>query len=911
MGNDELSRLKKTLENQGLSPSTKKAIENRIKELTVPVNEGVIKHIENVKSQVENRKDIAQKIISKQKPSPPSPGPQPIVVKPPSERNIPQEIIDNQPKNNSPPPGPQPITIKPPSERSIPQKIIDQQNKNDDPIKFIQKHTTPTQKKQLSSILHLNTVLNMPQLGPGLNKTRSKFYDNVISTELKKSYSVMDKKDKDVFGYKFTEWESIPLHERMYYPGWELKRKEYSPSQKKQMIDVWAKQNPDTKASVVSPTIGWRLGKGETKLSGPLEISFKELDVFKTKPDIWTQAKYELASPRQKVPTYKEAVDIWKSDLRDTLFYSPAERHQRKEKVLTDLFKMGGSGTALAVGHQAGQALVGAALFPVTLTETAGKYISGSGNFTDPISRIKTGKTPSPFSDTLGRSHIGTSGLISTGTSEIISRVRGQGESQELSKFKSYPVLGVASTVGEIGGLYAAGSVLNAGKVASVKVLGKVRGGIVSKTSLNLPTYESFMKYKPSNIARGVWWKGKEKLGYAKYVPEEKVWASDVLSGKTKFAESSGPSKMLKEFYKTKSISESGEILGIHAAPHRFNPITFVKKGTSESPGLSISAYGKGSPHFLKVSGYNKLSFDNSGISLFPKLHRPTAPVFNLKEVFRLPKSLRGASYSKTSKFILKQPKGKYAWIAPKAEIGGPELEAIIRASTVGVRKSNFYYTSFKGVTVPLPRYGLVGKGISKGFSSTVKYSKPYTSARNFLSVSSYSGKPTIPLIRPSYIASSLSNGLNYGSLFKSSFPSSISKSFSYVSSPSSKKSFMSSSKMSRGFSSFGGSPVSRNRYKGSSSKRIFRSTGSSKVFSYKSSPSSPYSSINFSPRSFSSSSNKPSRYYPKPVSSKLFSYTSKSKKRKNKIIDVGMPMTSKYRFREFKISSPLKGVKL
>ena len=72
MGNDELSRLKKTLENQGLSPSTKKAIENRIKKLTVPVNKGVIKHIENVKSQVENRKDIAQKIISKQKPSPPS-----------------------------------------------------------------------------------------------------------------------------------------------------------------------------------------------------------------------------------------------------------------------------------------------------------------------------------------------------------------------------------------------------------------------------------------------------------------------------------------------------------------------------------------------------------------------------------------------------------------------------------------------------------------------------------------------------------------------------------------------------------------------------------------------------------------------------------------------------------------------
>ena len=81
MANDELSRLKSTLGNQGLSQSTRKAIESRIKELekptpptpqpktttkSVPVNKGIIKHLENVKSQVETRKNIAEEIISKQ-----------------------------------------------------------------------------------------------------------------------------------------------------------------------------------------------------------------------------------------------------------------------------------------------------------------------------------------------------------------------------------------------------------------------------------------------------------------------------------------------------------------------------------------------------------------------------------------------------------------------------------------------------------------------------------------------------------------------------------------------------------------------------------------------------------------------------------------------------------------------------
>jgi len=171
---------------------------------------------------------------------------------------------------------------------------------------------------------------------------------------------------------------------------------------------------------------------------------------------------------------------------------------------------------------------------------------------------------------------------------------------------------------------------------------------------------------------------------------------------KKKFAEASGAGRQLSLFQKTRGFDPSQDIVGIHASPHRFRYFTRMSKGTSETPGISVSAYGYGSPHFLKIK-QPYLGYGTKGVSLFPKIHLPTGPLFKLKEVFRLPKWLRGKDYATTSKYIRGQPKGPYAWIAPKSEMGGPEIEAIIRAGTWGRRTSSRFYTTYKGVVVPLP----------------------------------------------------------------------------------------------------------------------------------------------------------------------------------------------------------------
>jgi len=436
------------------------------------------------------------------------------------------------------------------------------------------------------------------------------------------------------------------------------------------------------------------------------------------------------------------------------------------------------------------------ASFPITLPQMAVKYVRGKGAYTEPFERIATGETFGPDIGNVLLRHEpgGPSGLISTGIQEglyyvpkdmaVVGALGGH-KTNAVERFMKHPVSGAFATGGEVLGLLVGGYGLS--KAKQVTGAGLYRIGSPIKKSLvsqgimkDLP----LSRYSPTSIMRTGFWKAKQRLGIAEFVPEEKVWASDVLYGGKRFAEAPGQIRQLKIFEETRNMLDTGDILGIHAASSKFGFFKYTRMftGLSESPGLSISAFGRGSPHFLRVSGdTSRFISPIKGISLFPKIGKPIAPIFRLKEILRLPKPIRmtkpgdasatigkpykgGYYYYRTGDYMLKQPRGAYAWLAPKVEVGGPEIEAIITAGTWAKRIRSRYFTTYKGKTVPLPEYVPLGKNIPQSGSVMFTGKQPSMLSyrvKKLISPYSYTVDQSLPLLRKGYIISSVGRQLS------------------------------------------------------------------------------------------------------------------------------------------------------
>jgi len=438
------------------------------------------------------------------------------------------------------------------------------------------------------------------------------------------------------------------------------------------------------------------------------------------------------------------------------------------------------------------EGIVSGGLAIPTIIETGLSYITGEEDILNVFERIKTGKTPKPFTDWQQKHFVSyTPGLIEAPISELITG----GESDAFERLSNYERIGesVFKTGATFMGFIAGGGIYGFGKAK----VGRITKLIESKYDINI------LQYKPSALLRKGYWKLKERFGKAKYIPEEKTWDYLVLAGKKKFAEVSGAKKQVSIFERTRSIDffPDEDIVTIHTTDHALGKLIKIRAGGSETPGLSVSAFGRGSPHFLRASGGYGSSNIPSSISLFPQLHKPTAPLFSLKTVVRLPKNIR-TNFFKASEYLKGLKKGPYAHIAPKVEMGGPELEAIIKSGTIGIRKSSYYYTTYKGMVVPLPQYKLLGSYIPKNTIISGSSKIPIR-FKKFISLS-YQSKPSVPLIRPSYVISKVhskksyvsTDSYSYKSNYKSSIPISIIKSIvSYKSSfSSSKKSYKPSS---------------------------------------------------------------------------------------------------------------------
>ena len=422
------------------------------------------------------------------------------------------------------------------------------------------------------------------------------------------------------------------------------------------------------------------------------------------------------------------------------------------------------------------KATISATAFPITLPQTVVKYVTGKGELADPLRRIGTGKTLL-FPDVAKAIHKRTppapSGIIGIGISEGIGKLTGH-EVGEFERAKKYPVETAFATGGEILGLLIGGKAVQSVKVATGKVL----------TKLKVP--EIPLRYGPIQIARKGYWRGRTRLGIGEKV--EGVFKEEALSGGLSYAPGKTSVQRIgalkSAFEKTKITTGTGEefFAGVHATERLWlKPFAILRKGR-ESPGVSFAPVGEGAPRFLRITGKRAVTYETGGVSLVPQVRLPTAPFLYFKKLKDIPKALQRTSYEQTGK-IIKAEKGVF--IAPKMYKGGAEYEVIVHgiAKRLGVRS----YSEIEGVVVPHPEFKFIEKIGTRGALSSIK-----ESSKRFLSLtSSYAKPPSIPIISPSYLISSIgfvgSRTPSVPSISIPSVPSYVSKpsKVSYPSTPS------------------------------------------------------------------------------------------------------------------------------
>ena len=519
----------------------------------------------------------------------------------------------------------------------------------------------------------------------------------VFERQYKTAFETLPPKRKVEYGYRFAD---ISLEELQYYPGGQ----EYLAEHKEELLERYISSKGGYKEYYKSP----------------------DIDILET-----------ARKAAGKTGTGSVMKEPWfiREHAWEVITKTPGERKKQYFDILPLPVR------AYSAGFHA---TASATMFPVTLTQAGVKYIRGEGELTDPLGRIRTGKTFLPdISEKLYEVKPGgPSGLISVGISEGIGKLTGE-ESKEWETAKEYPVETGFATGGEILGLYLGGKAIHAGKVTITRGMQKV--GIPS-----IP-----LKYSPVQILRKGYWKGKTRLGLVKEVPPETVFKPSALPSGLSYVPgrtiSDRIGSVMKAFEKTKVTTAKGKIyyMGVHTtAKPWLKPLTILRKGR-ESPGVSFAPFGKAAPRFLRITGEPIPTYATRGISLFPRIRLPTAPVLFFKKIKTIPSYLRQAGYKISGKFIKKEP-GVY--IAPKLYKGGGEYEVIAHgfARRMGVKQ----FTTIEGVVVPFPKFRLIGeKGLT--FAERVTGKIP-SGMKRFVSPVSYTGKASIPIFSPSYLASKI-----------------------------------------------------------------------------------------------------------------------------------------------------------
>ena len=230
-------------------------------------------------------------------------------------------------------------------------------------------------------------------------------------------------------------------------------------------------------------------------------------------------------------------------------------------------------------------------------------------------------------------------------------------------------------------------------------------------------------RVNPIRFLRNQWVKSR-----AEHLPPEELYSPDVLAGKTQLSESPNVKQSMKMFEQAKTPEGLYDV--VHTTPSGFPRSGSISMGTSESPGLYVTPTGQGSPYFMKLTGNNSI-YTQFGLGL--KRGYSTLR-FNLNSIIRGPRSVR-YSNSRFNQWITGKKPGSWASITAKHEMGGPEIEALIRYDTPFSTNTSGYgwlqslkgykqYTTYEGYHIPVRNMQILDSEAMVGgalkFNSTI-----------------------------------------------------------------------------------------------------------------------------------------------------------------------------------------------
>jgi len=164
----------------------------------------------------------------------------------------------------------------------------------------------------------------------------------------------------------------------------------------------------------------------------------------------------------------------------------------------------------------------------------------------------------------------------------------------------------------------------------------------------------------------------------SKYVPESKVFSSQVLSEGKKFPLATSTEQALQKF---NVPTPEGKIIVSTASPGKIRG-TMVEEGFSakygrEDPGIFVTPKGEGSPAFLGVSKQAGYEFTFNPLKPVKEFFKtPGVTEFEVRGVLRQPRVVVAQpGFESTRKFFeLEGSKTGYAYITKRSELGQGEL---------------------------------------------------------------------------------------------------------------------------------------------------------------------------------------------------------------------------------------------
>lgn len=472
------------------------------------------------------------------------------------------------------------------------------------PFWYLTKYAEPRESERLQK---LSTV---PYFTLQWQQTPWKtIHQKAVQQAGEKAWHSLTPEEKAEFGHRYTEWESIPIEERKFYPGAEQHFESLSLVERETLTTKYIKEHPEFTGIETHEHIGISL----------------ELNPLKMVEDIG----------RRTSPKSKEE-KAWE------ILTTPMEKRRSSFYASRPFY--------IRAGITGSTAFTSAALWPVTLSQTGVKLLTGKGDF---FGRLETGKTL--FLPDVGKAMYemtpgGPSGVFSTLIGEGIAWGTGKSSPGLWEQAQKYPVEFSIGTIGEIAGLVFGGK-------AAKSVFGVGKYGFKSAVRYT-PTvyakYGSFIGRTPTFLEHGGRLLPKTigtKIGQTKFYQHLHGWATgELVRVKTipitteKFLESSrtgvqeGPFTIAGKLTKYKgwgktewiprSIAERYQIGEAISHSHLFRPDTYrgeVVKGMGTRSQIYDVAFMSKPKGFLwwkrgKIQTSSVREIEHVGTKFYPEI---------------------------------------------------------------------------------------------------------------------------------------------------------------------------------------------------------------------------------------------------------------------------------------------------